>query len=208
MKKDEFARESLWSRRGVLLFFVVAVVVSAIGFFLDKLLVKEGLPRLGMLIVSNSATGLFAGALFYQLAREERIHRELVRARMKTIAELNHHIRNALQVIKFWGAQQRTALDAMQLQLINDSVDRIEWALREVLPRYDIESQVVTMDKLPRAESADQRLQPGIFNAVASGLLGAIQGDVSPLHDLRAALAGFVRRQCRADADSSFQVVA
>jgi hypothetical protein len=24
----------------------------------------------------------------------------------------------------------------MQLQLINDSVDRIEWALREVLPRY------------------------------------------------------------------------
>jgi hypothetical protein len=55
---------------------------------------------------------------------------------MHTIAELNHHIRNALQVIKFLGGQQRSGLDAMQLQLINDSVDRIEWALREVLPRY------------------------------------------------------------------------
>jgi hypothetical protein len=57
---------------------------------------------------------------------------------MKTIAELNHHIRNALQVIKFLGGQKRSGLDDVQLQLINDSVDRIEWALREVLPRYPI----------------------------------------------------------------------
>ena len=137
-----------------MLSFAVAVVVSAIGILLDRLLLKEGLPRVGMLIISNSVTGLFAGGLFYQLAREEKIHRELMRARVKTIAELNHHIRNALQVIKFWGAQQRPALDSMQLQLINDSVDRIEWALREVLPQYDVESPAMTMKPPPRAESA------------------------------------------------------
>jgi signal transduction histidine kinase len=154
VKKDEFARESLWSRRSGWLSLGVVVLVSAIGIVLDWLLVKEGLPRVGMLILSNSVTGLFAGGLFYQLAREERAHRELMRARVKTIAELNHHIRNALQVIKFWGEQQRPALDAMQLQLINDSVDRIEWALREVLPRYDVESRVVTLDEPPRVESA------------------------------------------------------
>jgi len=117
-----------------------ALAVSIIGFFLDHLLVKEGLPRIDMLIISNSITGLFAGGLFFQMVREARAERELVRARMKTIAELNHHIRNALQVIKFWGAQQRPSLDAMQLQLINDSVDRIEWALREVLPRYELDT--------------------------------------------------------------------
>lgn len=133
--------------------FAVAVVVSVIGLFLDWLLVKEGVPRLGMLILSNFATGLFAGGLFYQLAREEKAHRELMRARMTTIAELNHHIRNALQVIKFWGAQQRPALDAMQLQLINDSVDRIEWALREVLPQYDV-GRVLPLQEPPRVESA------------------------------------------------------
>ena len=130
---------------------LVAIVVSTIGVVLDRILLKEGLPRLDLLILSNSVTGLFAGGLFYQFIREERIQRELVRARMKTIAELNHHIRNALQVIKFWGAQQKPSLDAMQLQLINDSVDRIEWALREVLPRYDVESLAVPMeDTLPR----------------------------------------------------------
>jgi hypothetical protein len=148
VNKRDFARKSFFSRRnGILLALVLAVVVSAIGVLFDWLLVKEGLPRLGMLILSNSVTGLFAGGLFYQLMREERIHRELISARMKTISELNHHIRNALQVIKFWGAQQRSSLDAMQLQLINDSVERIEWALREVLPRYDVEPRIPAPDR-------------------------------------------------------------
>jgi hypothetical protein len=131
----------------------VAFVVSALGVFLDRVLLKEGVPRLDMLILSNSATGLFAGGLFYQMAREDKAARELLAARMKTIAELNHHIRNALQVIKFWGAQHRPALDAMQLQLINDSVDRIEWALREVLPRYQIDP-VTAAAQDPRVQSA------------------------------------------------------
>lgn len=153
MKNKEAARESLWSRHNWLLFLVIALVVSVIGFMLDRILVKEGLPRIDMLVISNSITGLCAGALFYQIVREERAGRELVRARMQTIAELNHHIRNALQVIKFWGAQQRPALDAMQLQLINDSVDRIEWALREVLPRYELDTHTIPIPE-PQAKSA------------------------------------------------------
>jgi hypothetical protein len=82
-------------------------------------------------------TGSIAGLLFYQYVRNERSRRDLVRQRMQTIVELNHHIRNALQVIKFWGVQhQNCILDDAQAQLMKDSVDRIEWALREVLPRY------------------------------------------------------------------------
>ena len=148
MKKDNLPLESLWSRRSGLLSFIVAVVVSGLGIVLDQILVKEGLPRLDMLIISNGLTGLFAGGLFYQLARKERASRELVRERMKTIAELNHHIRNALQVIRFLGGQQRSGLDAMQLQLINDSVNRIEWALREVLPRYERDAPAMAAKEL------------------------------------------------------------
>jgi hypothetical protein len=136
VKKENLPGESLWSRSSGLFSLIVAVVVSGQGIVMDRILVKEGLPRLDLMILSNSLTGLFAGWLFYHVAREAKASRELVRARMNTIAELNHHIRNALQVIKFLGGQQRSGLDAMQLQLINDSVNRIEWALREVLPRY------------------------------------------------------------------------
>jgi len=135
---DKLPVQSLWSRRSGLVSLLVAVIVSLIGILLDWLLVKEGLPRLDMLIFSNGLTGLFAGGLFWQMAREAKASRDLVAERMKTIAELNHHIRNALQVIKFLGVQNSSSLDAVQLQLVNDSVDRIEWALREVLPRYPI----------------------------------------------------------------------
>jgi hypothetical protein len=136
--EDKLPVESFWTRRSGLLSLLVVVIVSLIGIVLDRLLIKEGLPRLDMMIFSNSLTGLFAGGLFWQMSREAKAHRDLVAERMKTIAELNHHIRNALQVIKFLGGKSRTGLDDVQLQLINDSVDRIEWALREVLPRYPI----------------------------------------------------------------------
>src|SRR4029077_4789858 len=33
--------------------------------FLDRVLLKEGLPRIDMLILSNSATGFFAGGPFF-----------------------------------------------------------------------------------------------------------------------------------------------
>jgi hypothetical protein len=135
---DKLPVESLWSRHSGLVSLLVAVIVSLIGIVLDRLLLKEGITRLDMLIFSNGLTGLFAGILFWQMAREAKASRDLIAERMKTIAELNHHIRNALQVIKFLGGQKRTGLDAVQLQLINDSVDRIEWALLEVLPRYPI----------------------------------------------------------------------
>lgn len=136
MIPDKLPEEPLWTRRSVLFSLTVAIIVSILGVIFDYALVREGIPRLDTLIISNSLTGLFAGWLFYQAAKEEKANRELMRARMHTIAELNHHIRNALQVIKYLGAQQLTGQDAMQLQLINDSIDRIEWALREVLPQY------------------------------------------------------------------------
>ena len=141
----------MWSRSTSLVSLIVAVVVSILGIVLDRVLVKEGMPRLDLMVISNVLTGLFAGWLFYQMSKEAKASRELVRARMKTIAELNHHIRNALQVIKFLGGQQRSGLDAMQLQLINDSVNRIEWALREVLPRYPLDTA--------NAEEEDSRVK-------------------------------------------------
>ena len=92
--------ESLWTRHSGSMAVVVAVVVSALGYVLDLLLDLGGVSSAYMLLLTNTVTGIVAGLLFYQMARHAKSEREMIRARVSTIAEMNHHIRNALQVIK------------------------------------------------------------------------------------------------------------
>lgn len=135
MKRTDERTDAFWTQKISVLVVLVVLVVFALGFVFDRFLIKEGIPRVDVLLIANAIPGLVAGALFYQFARNEKREREFVRERMRTIAELNHHIRNALQVIKLCGSDQAN-LGAMQLQLIKESANRIEWALKEVLPKY------------------------------------------------------------------------
>src|SRR6185312_3354197 len=115
MPEDGIKVESFWTRRSGLLAIIITAAAFTLGMLQDIFLSHEGVTRWSLVVISNMITGLIAGALFYQFAAAERNRREFMRERMKTVAELNHHIRNALQVIKFWGAQhQNCSLDEMQ----------------------------------------------------------------------------------------------
>jgi hypothetical protein len=111
----------------------VVLLVCAVGYGFDHLLARDGVTRTDILIVSNALTGIVAGLLFYSLTNNERQRRHLVSERLRTIADMNHHIRNALQVITYASAakNQNDSVD-----MIRSSVERIEWALREVLPGH------------------------------------------------------------------------
>ncbi|MDP9268115.1 MAG: hypothetical protein M3P27_07280 [Acidobacteriota bacterium] len=109
------------------------VVVTLLGFVFDRFLVFEGTSRAAALVLTNALTGMIAAALFYQYARNRQAERDAVRDRIQTIADMNHHVRNALQVLSHFGAQQQ---DREAVTLMRESIERIEWTLREVLPRY------------------------------------------------------------------------
>ena len=131
------AIEPFWMKHSRRLFLGVVILVAVVGYCLDRLLMQEGLSRWYLLGVSDVVTGIVAGGLFLYVARHEKAHRDRLREQMRTVAELNHHIRNALQVIKLCGVGTSSSRsDDRQLQLIKESADRIEWALREVLPKY------------------------------------------------------------------------
>ena len=117
--------------RLILLCVCVVVLVSVVGFGFDRLLAKDGVRRTDILMTSNALTGVVAGLLFYSLINNERMRRKVVQDRLRTIAEMTHHTRNALQVITYAAA---TETNQESVDLIRNSVERIEWALREVLP--------------------------------------------------------------------------
>ena len=110
---------------------VVASAVSLVGLLFDRLLLREGVPRYDLMAISNSLTGLVAGAFYWRGRRLDRERRQFVSERLHTISEMNHHIRNALQVISFYS---RKEADEKTIAALDQAVNRIEWALSEVLP--------------------------------------------------------------------------
>jgi hypothetical protein len=79
------------------------------------------------LYLDDIILGLLAGLLIF--AYEQRRYRALM-DKLRVIAEMNHHVRNALQTIAF----SRFADTPKQIQMLEESTRRIQWALQEILP--------------------------------------------------------------------------
>ena len=114
---------------------VVSSAVGLVSFLVTELMHRLLVADLGrhwerLLAEGVSAVvvaGLTAGLL--DLANQRQ---QAALLRMQVISEMNHHIRNALGAISL-------TTDSIQnhdcVRVISDSVDRIEWTLREVLLR-------------------------------------------------------------------------
>ena len=98
---------------------------------LDGVLVRRGRPRTQVSAISNALMGFITGWFVMRTMDQVCERRENVAARLKTIADMNHHIRNALQTIQF---SAYSTQDQQTIAEISEAVDRIQWALREVLP--------------------------------------------------------------------------
>ena len=113
-------------RRALFSFFLgfgIFILGVALRTVLDNLGVG-GVPAL----IDDLLVGIVAGAMVFAYERHQH---KLVLARMRVIAEMNHHVRNALQPIIYSPFLQE---QAEQIRTIQEGTRRIEWALREVLP--------------------------------------------------------------------------
>lgn len=115
--------------------FGAAVALLGLGF--DYFLVhEERLRSFTASLLLNVIFGAFATVLVHRLLAHEQEKRARVMERLAVIDEMNHHIRNALQVIAFKTANTANAAEVTEITL---AVDRIQWSLREVLPRIEPE---------------------------------------------------------------------
>ena len=112
-----------------------AVGVGVVSFLTTELLRYLLVPDIGRVrerVLAEGLTALIVACLTAKLLHMTKERHRLTAARMQVIAEMNHHIRNALSPVSL-------SLDATENQqlkgVISDAVDRIDWALREILPR-------------------------------------------------------------------------
>lgn len=114
----------------------VVTLLVGVGMFvavyvIDLWLAAQGLHAESTWI-DDVLLGVIAAAMAFVLQKYQ--ERELRRQRQSAavIDQMNHHIRNALQVIVARASLDRR--DTPELEQINEAVARIDWALREILP--------------------------------------------------------------------------
>jgi signal transduction histidine kinase len=113
----------------------VALAVGVVSFLATELmhyLLVSDLGRSRERLLAEGLSALIVARLTAKLAQIARDRHRLTVARMQVIAEMNHHIRNALTPMSL----SISATEDQQLvHVISEGVDRIDWALREILPR-------------------------------------------------------------------------
>jgi len=114
---------SLTRRIGISL--AIGMVIALIGGAVEALIGKHTLFTAES--VDDLIIGVLAAAVIF--AYEQRRYRATM-DKIQMISAMNHHVRNALQTIAYAPYTEQEK----QIRMIADSVGRIEWALREILP--------------------------------------------------------------------------
>ncbi len=108
----------------------VGLAVFGSAVLLDKVFTRKERPR-PLTMAWNATAGFFAGWFAMKSLDRERERRKNIEDRLKMIGNLNHHVRNALQSIQL---SAYSTQDQEIIASVGDSVQRIEWALREIVP--------------------------------------------------------------------------
>ncbi|HLJ89156.1 MAG TPA: hypothetical protein VKZ53_20225 [Candidatus Angelobacter sp.] len=113
--------------RKLLLPVLVGTLVFVLLAIIYWLSIEFGLSE-RQRIVDDLLGGVVAGLLVYWAERRWAAY---LSERLRMIRLVNHHVRNALQTIKYAHYIEDSK---QQIEIIEQSVARIEWTLREILP--------------------------------------------------------------------------
>ena len=128
----------------------VRSMLIGFGFFFLGSLADVWLERhvrnLYLVIANDALVGIAVGllVLFYERRQRQNMIRKL-----EVIRLMNHHVRNSLQVISFAALAPLQEKIAVELK---NAVDRIEWALREVLPGQ--REDIVNLEFAPHSQAS------------------------------------------------------
>jgi signal transduction histidine kinase len=118
--------------------FQVQVMVAGLGaaIFIVSLTVETVLYRLrlvnavSLFAITDGVAAIIAMLFVLAIERHTYERRKAVHEQLRMVADLNHHIRNALDVIQM---SAHGTKDAQAISMINEAATRIHWALKQIL---------------------------------------------------------------------------
>ena len=136
----------------------LAVGIGVASFGATELMHRLLVPDLGRRWerwLAEAVSAVVVALLTARLMHAANQRREAALLRMQVISEMNHHIRNALAAI----CMSTDSIENQHcMRTISESVDRIEWALREILlRRKPLPESVVSQSYFPSPIHHDER---------------------------------------------------
>lgn len=118
------------------IFFVLGIGLLAAIFeaVLDGWLSRHA-GRDWRLVLDSGSIGLLVGFITYIEIIAVQVRRERMAAELRTVSELNHNVRNALQAISYAVRLRETD---NQVEIIEDCVRRIDATLRDLFPAHSL----------------------------------------------------------------------
>lgn len=130
---------SVSDRRTVKAVLVVFVICGAVQFALHVVLTRLGVSDLVDAAMDAGLVGSFLGLVFWLLLVGAHERQTRMREDLERLAELNHEIRNALQVIGY--AQFDASFERRVMVL--ESVNRIDIVLKRLCPALRVANRTL-----------------------------------------------------------------
>jgi len=133
-------RSLVYGRRmGILITSATAAAAIFVVTLLLHWLLGEQFRLLARESIADLISALVVGYLAYLTLQAERHRMERAAAELKMIADMNHHIRNALDMLTL---SAYSTDDKAAVAVIQKATERITWTLREVLPSREPEQTI------------------------------------------------------------------
>jgi hypothetical protein len=117
--------------------FVTLLGVAGCKYALVGLMLHEGVSRTELRLQDSLTAGLLAGLIAWLALAAAHFRQKQIRDQVQTVADLNHHLRNALSIVL--NSAYLNTHD--QKDAVLESVDRIDRALQQIVPNVPTSSQ-------------------------------------------------------------------
>ena len=135
LEKSRRANVRLWVLRGPLwrIYFMSFIIAASVFVFTVTLhfIISPELDTVTKHPLADLLSALVIGLFAFRSYIRRRDRLQMVFSRIRTVADLNHHVRNALETITL---RIYSTGDQALIKDITQATQRIDWALREILP--------------------------------------------------------------------------
>jgi hypothetical protein len=149
--------------------FVDAGFFFSSAFALELFLLRSGVPTMAVFVMSSLVITALGYGIVLERRRRRDQQRQVLEDRLETISEINHHVRNVLSVVAFYGMQTKNPYTA---RIVNDALVRMEGIMRGVLSRWGFQETYSTWLRSSPPPPSPSPTSPNFAKSAASDVPG------------------------------------